>query len=93
MATFADSIVNLPPEVLATLTEVPALIPPRGEVSNFENPPSRERIQFAVTSTALAFAILFFLNRVYAKLMLMKKVTWDDGEYPVNLPHTSPVGQ
>lgn len=58
---------------------VPAVPPPSPDIKpNFIDPPSTGPLQVYVTSVILAFVILFFFNRVYVKLCLMKKATWDD---------------
>jgi len=60
------------------LAFVPALPPPSDITPNFIDPYTRAPIQVAVTSIMLALAVLFFLNRVYVKLCLTKKLYWDD---------------
>jgi hypothetical protein len=41
----------------------------------------QEDILMSVTSLLIGFMSLFFLNRMYVKLWLVRKVTWDDGRY------------
>jgi hypothetical protein len=41
----------------------------------------QETILISVTSVLVGLMWLFFLNRVYVKLLLIRKVSWDDGGY------------
>ncbi|KAF3009931.1 hypothetical protein E8E13_011044 [Curvularia kusanoi] len=61
----ADKIADLSKlsgEMLALLAQVPVGTPPPGVQSNFVNPPT----------------LIFYMNRVYVKTMLMKTWSWDD---------------
>jgi hypothetical protein len=73
-----------PPELLDVLARTPAFPPPEGVTSNFVDPPSRARTQLDVSSAVLALVVPFILNRVYVKLVLQKRVTWDDGTVAPN---------
>ncbi|KAI9643444.1 hypothetical protein NHQ30_008063 [Ciborinia camelliae] len=79
MSQITPSLTNLPPEVLALLGSTPSIPPPDGVSPNFVDPHSKGSTQIAVTSVILSIMLLFFINRVYVKVVLMKKVTWDDG--------------
>lgn len=63
------------PMALAT---TPVVEPPNGTISNFVNPETRTELSVTVTSVIMAISLLFYFNRVYVKLYLMKRVTWDD---------------
>jgi hypothetical protein len=78
MASVSEDITQAPPEVLATLAFIPAIPPPDGITSNFMDPYTEAPTQIIVTSVVLGLALPFFLNRVYVKLCLMKKLSWDD---------------
>ncbi|KAF2868477.1 hypothetical protein BDV95DRAFT_579923 [Massariosphaeria phaeospora] len=67
-----------PPEVQAQLARKPLWPPPAGVKSNFVNPEDRRVLQISITTIFLVIALLFFFNRVYVKLVLTKRKTWDD---------------
>ena len=66
---------DIPPSVLDTL---PALQPPAGVQSNFVNPEDRGHVCTAITSVLFAFMLCLYANRVYTKLVIIRKVSWDD---------------
>jgi len=78
MPSIAEEIAKASPEVLALLELVPAHQPPNGTKPNFANPPSRGDLQVQITSVVFGLMMVFFLNRAYVKLWLMRKVSWDD---------------
>ncbi|KAF2733846.1 hypothetical protein EJ04DRAFT_257633 [Polyplosphaeria fusca] len=63
---------------MANQTATPLMAPPNGEMSNFVDPPSRATLQIAITATLLGIAMFFYLNRMYVKIRLMRRVAWDD---------------
>ncbi|KAG9234946.1 hypothetical protein BJ875DRAFT_440805 [Amylocarpus encephaloides] len=79
MSQISGSLTNLPPAVLKLLFNAPVLKAPDGVQSNFIDPETSPSIQIVTTSIILGFVLLFFINRVYAKVFLMKRFTWDDG--------------
>ncbi|KAF4636515.1 hypothetical protein G7Y89_g1582 [Cudoniella acicularis] len=79
MAQINPSLANASPEVLVYLSNTSAIPAPEGVTSNFANPESNASIQIKVTSVMLGVMLLFVINRLYVKLILTKKVTWDDG--------------
>ncbi|CAG8956288.1 hypothetical protein HYFRA_00003668 [Hymenoscyphus fraxineus] len=79
MSQIDSALTNAPPELLAFLGNTPAIPPPPGIVSNFLDPENHGAAQVKATSILLAVTLVFFLSRVYVKLFLTKKVTWDDG--------------
>ncbi|KAH9862708.1 hypothetical protein J1614_010801 [Plenodomus biglobosus] len=70
-----DLINSIPPALLATL---PAASPPPGVVSNFDNPPSRANLLLGLTSAFFALAVISYSIRMYTKIRILRKVTWDD---------------
>ncbi|KAF2261907.1 hypothetical protein CC78DRAFT_607068 [Lojkania enalia] len=79
MSAAEFDLTHASPELLALLASTPVMTPPKGVTPNFVNPESRAHIQIKVLSVVLTFTIMFFCNRFYVKVWLMKKVTWDDG--------------
>ena len=59
----------------------PVLPPPPGVMPNFTNPPDHGKLQIVVTSLLLGVTVLFLLNRVYMKVFIVKKYTWDDCKF------------
>ncbi|KAH8667571.1 hypothetical protein BGZ60DRAFT_409543 [Tricladium varicosporioides] len=78
MSQISELFTNAPPELLAYFAQTPAIPPPDGVQTNFTNPETRALTQVITTSIILGFVLLFFLNRVYSKVFLMRKLTWDD---------------
>ena len=78
MSSVSQDLTKAPPEVLAMLATVPAIPAPNGTIPNFVDPHSRGPTQIIVTSIILGLVTVFFCNRAYVKLWLMKKVSWDD---------------
>jgi hypothetical protein len=68
-------------DLAAVLAKTPIMLPPQGIKSNFIDPPSRAETQIVVSSVVLAFVLPFVINRIYVKLLVQKRVTWDDGEF------------
>lgn len=67
------------PEMLALLAKTPLIAPPEGVKPNFVDPATIGPLQNKVLSVILAFTIMFFSNRFYVKIFLIRKLTWDDG--------------
>ncbi|KAL9073530.1 MAG: hypothetical protein Q9157_004714 [Trypethelium eluteriae] len=57
---------------------MPSGPPPPGVQPNFVDPPSRAPIVLGVSSAALALACPCFFLRIYTKLAIAKRWTWDD---------------
>ena len=81
MADLIQALNGLSDEQRALMAQMPVATPPPGIQSNFINPPSRTAMQTWVTTTFLVIAMVFYINRVYVKTMLMKTWTWDDGMF------------
>ena len=71
MSSAASSNLNL-------FANVPALKPPPGVTSNFENPLSQGPVLVVVGSILNALMIVFVLARAYTKIYIIRKATWDD---------------
>lgn len=82
MSTYViQALDGLNAEQRAFLARLPIATPPPGVQSNFVNPPTRSAMQTWVTTTFLILAMVFYMNRVYVKIALMKTWSWDDGMY------------
>jgi hypothetical protein len=81
MSQISSDLTDLPPEVLQQLSHTPAIPAPQDVVSNFTDPYTTKNVQIISTSVILVLMLCFFFNRVYTKVLLMKKLTWDDGNY------------
>ena len=70
---------NATPEELAFLANISVIPSPDGVTPNFVNPESRASLQITVTSVLLGLMAVLFINRIYVKLCLSRRITWDDG--------------
>ena len=68
---------GIPPSILNTR---PALHPPAGVKSNFVNPEDRGDISNAVLTVLFCLMGCIFANRIYTKLFIVRKTSWDDCE-------------
>ena len=59
----------------------PLIPPPPGVTSNFTNPPDHGRLEIVMTSLLLGVTTCFLLSRVYMKVYIVKKYTWDDRKF------------
>ncbi|KAJ2977104.1 hypothetical protein NUW58_g7913 [Xylaria curta] len=73
-----DDISLLSPEEQAMLLEGPALPPPAGVSSNFDNPPNRNALSNGIISLILALATLGLIVRTYSRLVCVKQVRVED---------------
>lgn len=78
MSKIQPLLPHLSPEVLERLGRTPIIPPPPGIEPNYEHPELMKRPHTIATSIVLAFTLIFFSNRVYAKAVLAKKVNLDD---------------
>lgn len=74
-------LAKLTPQQLASLSDYPTLQPPAGVKSNFANPQSQNVPLFVVTSLLLGTMGAFVLNRVYTKMFIVRKYSWDDCKF------------
>ena len=58
--------------------QLPALTPPPGVESNFQNPEDKGPTLVIVGGILLALVVISLLNRAYTKLCIIQKVSWDD---------------
>ena len=72
-----DELAGLPPSILYTY---PALQPPAGVEPNFVNPEDRGYILNSVATVLFCFMVCLFANRVYVKIFVIRKASWDDCE-------------
>jgi hypothetical protein len=80
---------NPSPELRAVLAQMPAMQAPDGVESNLINPENIAYQQTTVTSILLAVMIVFVFNRIYVKVWLVRKFSWDDGTSisPTSISH------
>jgi hypothetical protein len=65
----------------------PALTPPAGVTSDFDNPPNNNPLAVGVLSTCAAVATLCIIIRVYARVVLLRKVQIEEGMYSGHSGH------
>lgn len=70
-----NELASLPPSILNNL---PALQPPAGVESNFNDPVNRAFILNSVATVMFCFMVCLFANRAYTKVFVIRKATWDD---------------
>ena len=58
--------------------QLPALRPPPGVFPNFEDPSSRGPVLIIVNGVLLGLMTVFIAVRIYTKLCLIQKASWDD---------------
>ena len=63
---------------LSDILNSPLSAPPKGQTSNFVDPKSEGDVLTVVCSIFLFIMISFFSLRVYAKIFIARKFTWDD---------------
>lgn len=79
MSKIQPLLPHLSTELLEKLSRTPIIPPPPGIEPNYDHPELMKRPHTISTSIVLVFAIILFSNRVYAKAVLAKKATLDDG--------------
>ena len=57
---------------------LPALDPPPGVVSDFIHPENKGQVLVAVNGVLSALMLIFIVVRAYTKVVLTKKLSWDD---------------
>lgn len=70
---------SLTQEQKDVILDGPALAPPTGVVSNFDNPPNRDGLTLGVIITSVILATTFVLIRIYSKVFVTKKISIPDG--------------
>lgn len=71
------ALAEIPPSILDTY---PALAPPAGVEPNFVNPEDRGYILNSVATVLFCLMVCLFANRIYTRLFIIRKATWDDRE-------------
>ena len=64
-----------------SLADEPSASPPPGVSVNFNTSDTRAPMAIAVTSGFMGLMFIFVSIRVYVKVRIDKKATWDDCEY------------
>ncbi|KAM0802497.1 hypothetical protein BDR22DRAFT_102870 [Usnea florida] len=62
----------------AQLSSTPIQPPPKGVQSNFGDAENNNKPMFGVSSLFLAITIGFFINRIYTKSYIVRRLSWDD---------------
>ncbi|KAJ8130427.1 hypothetical protein O1611_g3201 [Lasiodiplodia mahajangana] len=70
---------SLTPEQQNDLLNGPALQPPDGIASNFENPPNHNGVVLGIAVPFTILAFIFVSIRIYVKMFVTKKVRVEDG--------------
>ena len=68
---------DIPP---ALLDELPALLPPPGVQPNFANPEDHGPALAAVATVLAFFTLVSYGVRMYTKVFIVRRTTWDDCE-------------
>lgn len=74
----AEAIPSLPHDQQELLLDGPALAPPTGVDSNFDNPDNNNGLAYGVIAACVAVATLCLMIRGYARLVLFKKLKPED---------------
>ncbi len=69
----------LPPAEQQVILEGPALPPPPGRVSMFENPPNNNGLALAVAILGLSVSSILLLFRACTKIVVLRAVRIEDG--------------
>lgn len=73
-------ITDLPPEQQQAVLNGPALTPPDGVESNFDNPSNQTSMAVGVTIFALCISTLLMISRFYARVIVLRRVGIEDCE-------------
>ena len=63
---------------LEALLNGPAVKPPPGVLSNFDNPPNQDTVALTIGNLLIIFASLAVLIRIYTRRVLLRSVGCDD---------------
>lgn len=64
-----------------SLADEPSASPPPGVLVNFNVSDTRAPMAIAVTSSFMGLMFIFVSIRIYVKVRIDKRATWDDCEY------------
>jgi hypothetical protein len=81
IAPMAVSFSALSPAQQQTVLDGPALPPPEGMQSNFDNPPSFNTGGYIVVSFCLAISTAFVFIRIYSRAFLTKQFRIEECKY------------
>jgi hypothetical protein len=69
------------PIIMATIDlDGPALAPPKGEVSNLNDPPNQNGLAYTVLIICAVITTICFLLRAYGRVYLLKKFQTEESE-------------
>lgn len=68
-------------DALKKLLAAPAATPPDGITANFEDPPNRNGLAWAVTTVCTVVLTLCFCVRLYARVWMERSVRVEEGEF------------
>jgi hypothetical protein len=71
---------EMTPEEMMKMLMGPAMLPPPGVESNFDNPESRVDMTIGLCAAILAIMLVAVSLRVYARAMITKTFGWEDCE-------------
>lgn len=76
-------------EFKAELLNGPAMIPPPGVTSQFDDPPNLEQLTIAVFTICIFVATIAVVLRMWTKLLIIRQTTLDDciSSCPVGLKY------
>lgn len=78
MSNPLENFPNLLPEVQEQILNRPALDPPPGLVSNFDNPDNRNAAGYGIAIACFTVASISFIIRVYYRARVLRKWTAED---------------
>jgi hypothetical protein len=60
------------------LSKIPAMMPPPGEVVDFNSPENRAALYIAVCSILIPLTALFVAAKLCMRIFVVRKLAWDD---------------
>lgn len=66
------------------IQDQPLIRPPPGHIPNFVNPASRAYQVYVTACVCMPLIVMFAAMRLYARIAILKKWTWDDGEIRID---------
>lgn len=78
MASLILNFPNLPAAVQQQILNGPSLMPPKGIVPDFTNPPNNNHEAIAVGAVCVALSTAAVLGRVYSRIFITKKAELQD---------------
>lgn len=73
-----ENFPNYPPEVQEAILNGPALTPPDGVVSDFDNPANHNAEALAVAAVCISLALVAACLRAYSRIFVAKKLQLED---------------